>query len=33
MFHNTSNVPISVQTGSDNTSSINESEKNVKQNL
>lgn len=32
MFQNTSNVPISVETGSDNTT-INESKRNVKQNL
>lgn len=32
MLQNTFNVPISVETGSDNTT-INESERNVKQNL
>lgn len=32
MLQNTSNVPISVETGSDNTT-LNESESNVKQNL
>lgn len=32
MFQNTSNVPIWVETGSDNAT-INESERNVKQNL
>lgn len=32
MFQNTSNVPISVETGSD-TTTINESKRDVKQNL